>query len=116
MAIVKVQVTCAIDQPNCFVSGLRNTLHAYTAPSATCIKKPASAIPQRLVGAIQCLRAVLERCFDQWSTPIYECHGAAQSSWRNSATTCKGRAAQRPASGNRESHLQHGSSPGAVRD
>ena len=30
-------------------SGLRNTLHAYTAPSATCMTTPAAAISQRFV-------------------------------------------------------------------
>ena len=30
-------------------SGLRNTLQAYTAPSATCMTTPAAAISQRLV-------------------------------------------------------------------
>src|SRR5580704_13285859 len=31
---------------------MRNTLHAYTAPSAICIKTPASAIPQRFATRI----------------------------------------------------------------
>ena len=37
------------DASNSSDSGLRNTLQAYTAPSATCITTPAAAISQRLV-------------------------------------------------------------------
>ena len=48
IAMVNVRVTCEMLQPNCLARGTRNTLHAYTAPSAICIKTPAAAINQRL--------------------------------------------------------------------
>ena len=47
MAMVKVTVTSEIDQPNALVNGMRNTLQAYTAPSAICMTTPAAAITQR---------------------------------------------------------------------
>src|SRR5258705_6962992 len=49
MLIVNVNVTSEMLQPNCFASGTRNTLHAYTAPKAICRKTPATAIAQRFV-------------------------------------------------------------------
>src|SRR6266850_1428701 len=48
MLIVNVNVTSDVLQPNCLVSGTRNTLQAYTAPSATCINTPAAAMIHRL--------------------------------------------------------------------
>ena len=48
MLIVKVSVTCEILHPNCFDNGTRNTLQAYTAPSAIWRNTPAIAMTQRL--------------------------------------------------------------------
>src|SRR3954462_10855057 len=48
MLIVNVRVTSEIFQPNRVASGVRKTLQAYTAPSATWITTPAKAITQRL--------------------------------------------------------------------
>src|SRR5579875_596344 len=59
IAMVKVSVTCSIDQPNFAVSGLRKTLHAYTAPSAICMTTAANAIPQRFPDILVVL---LRRC------------------------------------------------------
>ena len=52
MAMVNVSVTSEIVQPNDLVSGMRNTLQAYTAPSAICITTPAAAMTQRFCVAI----------------------------------------------------------------
>src|SRR5690348_16049302 len=37
-------VVCVMLHPYAFVSGMRNTLQAYTAPSAICMRTPAPAI------------------------------------------------------------------------
>src|SRR5437899_618355 len=50
--IVNVNVTCEMLQPNCFDNGMRNTLQAYTAPSAIWRNTPAIAMPQRLAAFI----------------------------------------------------------------
>src|SRR6202030_4413151 len=49
MLIVNVSVTSEMLQPNCFESGTRKTLHAYTAPKAICKNTPAIAITHRLL-------------------------------------------------------------------
>lgn len=53
MARVKVSVTCGMVHPKALLSGMRNTLQAYTAPSPICITMPAIAIPQRFGTAWQ---------------------------------------------------------------
>src|SRR6185369_17812142 len=50
IVIVKVSVICEMLQPNCVASGVRNTLDAYTEPSAICSNTPAAAILQRSDG------------------------------------------------------------------
>ena len=50
--IVKGRVTCGMVQPYSFDSGIRNTLHAYPAPSAICMQTPATAIHPRLTPRI----------------------------------------------------------------
>jgi hypothetical protein len=45
--MVNVSVTWGMLQPNCFASGMRNTLQAYADPSAICRLTPATAIHQR---------------------------------------------------------------------
>src|ERR1700756_5456413 len=47
MLSVNVNVTSVIVQPKALVSGMRNTLQAYTAPSAICKITPAAAILHR---------------------------------------------------------------------
>src|SRR5215212_4007554 len=49
MVSVNARFTEDTDVSNSAESGFRNTLHAYTAPSATCITTPAAAISQRFV-------------------------------------------------------------------
>src|SRR5215212_12063075 len=49
MVSVNARFTDDTDVSNSAESGFRNTLHAYTAPSATCITTPATAISQRFV-------------------------------------------------------------------
>ena len=48
MLIVNVSVISEMLHPNCFASGTRKTLQAYTAPSAIWKNTPAIAITQRL--------------------------------------------------------------------
>src|SRR5258705_10726081 len=48
MLIVNVNVTSEMLHPNCFASGTRNTLHAYTEPKAICRKTPETAIALRI--------------------------------------------------------------------
>jgi hypothetical protein len=50
MLMVKTDVTCVWLQSNRFRSGLTKTLHAYTAPSASCMTTPAAATAQRFLG------------------------------------------------------------------
>src|ERR1700686_4225779 len=45
--IKNVQVTSVMLQPNSLERGMRKTLQAYAAPSAICMKTPATAIHQR---------------------------------------------------------------------
>src|SRR6185369_13020026 len=47
IVMVKVNVICGMLQPNWVASGVRNTLHEYTEPSAICSNTPATAILQR---------------------------------------------------------------------
>jgi len=51
MLSVNVNVTWVIVHPKVLVSGIRNTLQAYTAPSAICMITPATAILHRLAKA-----------------------------------------------------------------
>jgi hypothetical protein len=57
MLIVKVSVTWEMLQPNCFDNGMRNTLQAYTAPSAIWRNTPAIAMTQRLAGFMSAFAA-----------------------------------------------------------
>src|SRR5207244_13573287 len=55
--MVKVNVTCEMLQPNCFDNGMRNTLQAYTAPSAIWRNTPAIAMTQRFAVFIRSFAA-----------------------------------------------------------
>src|SRR3712207_151938 len=48
MVMLNVAFTAETDAPYCCVSASRKTLQAYTAPSATCITTPATAMIARL--------------------------------------------------------------------
>src|SRR5260221_4410165 len=67
MLIVNVNVTSGMLHPNCFASGVRKTLQAYTAPNAICRKTPAVAMTQRFILRIDTPRT---RLFDRLSMCI----------------------------------------------
>src|SRR5260370_40890841 len=73
MLIVNVNVTSGMLHPNCFASGVRKTLQAYTAPNAICKKTPAVAMTQRFILRIvpprTCLLARLGMCFREKFLP-----------------------------------------------
>src|SRR5215210_3984206 len=48
IVMLNVVLTAVTDVPYCSASASRNTLQAYTAPSATCITTPATAMITRL--------------------------------------------------------------------
>ena len=57
MLMVNVNVTSEMLQPNYFDNGMRNTLHAYTAPRAIWRNIPAIAMTQRFAVFIRSFAA-----------------------------------------------------------
>src|SRR5579859_6438277 len=72
-ASVKVRFACALLTPYNLITGVRKTLQAYTAPSASCIRKAAPAMTQRFGE---------EDWTDEFcmrDTSLFECHNRLTS-------------------------------------
>src|SRR3712207_6533486 len=63
IVMLNVVFTAVADAPYCCESGSRNTLQAYTAPRATCITTPATAINALFPAPALGLAAWLVTCF-----------------------------------------------------
>src|SRR5438132_11166091 len=81
----KARVGCDTDQPKFLVRGIRKTLQAYTAPSATCITMPATAITHRF----ELLLVILLILVNEDRSPMAAATSVAASADRASAATAR---------------------------